>query len=79
MSYLLIKDKDVKTFKAFISGREVELGVSLSSNANVFRTGEEVEILYGNDFYKAKINQKKMLEPKGQSDQSMVKLSVLKR
>jgi hypothetical protein len=28
---------------------------------------------------KAKINQKKMLEPKGQSDQSMVKLSVLKR
>lgn len=78
MSYLQIKEKDVKTFKAFISGREIEVGVSVSPTSTIFRTGDEVEVLYGSDFYKAKINQKKVINPPGKN-QPLVTLSVLKR
>jgi hypothetical protein len=83
MSYLLIKQNDVKTFKSFLSGKEIQVGVLVSPTANVFGTGEEVEIFYGNescDSYKAKITrQDRKPHPLGNGNQAMVMLGLVKR
>jgi len=58
MGYLLIKKDDVKTFKSFLNGKEIEVGVRIGANANIFHPDEEVDIFYGNDdtdTYKARI------------------------
>jgi hypothetical protein len=58
MSYLLIRQNEAKKFKSFLSGKEIEVSVVMSPNANIFRKGDEIEIFYGNDSfdtYKAKI------------------------
>lgn len=82
MSYIMIKQNDAKTFKAFLSGREIEIGVVLQSKTEMFGAGEEIEIFYGNnsDTYKAKITRQKrsVLNP-ALGDQSMVMLGLLKR
>ena len=49
MGYLLIKKDDVKTFRSFLSGNEIEVGVRVGSQANVFHPDEEVHIFYGNE------------------------------
>ena len=81
MGYLLIKKNDVKTFKSFLSGSEIEVGVRIGSNANIFRPNEEVDIFYGNDdtdTYKARITrQKKSLEVKG--GHALVTLGLVKQ
>jgi len=62
MGYLLIKKDDVKTFKAFLSGNEIEVGVRVDATANIFHPDEEVYIFYGNDdsdTYKARITRQK--------------------
>lgn len=81
MSYLHIKQNDVKTFKAFISGREIEVGVMIPSKADMFVPGEEIEIFYGenSDTYKAKVLRQKKSERKlVNEDQAFVMLSLLK-
>ncbi len=58
MGYLLIKKDDVKTFKSFLNGKEIEVGVRIGSDANIFHPNEEVDIFYGNDgtdTYRARI------------------------
>ena len=58
MGYLLIKKDDVKVFKSFLNGKEIEVGVRIGSNANIFGPDEEVDIFYGNDnedSYRARI------------------------
>ena len=58
MGYLLIKKDDIKTFKSFLNGKEIEVGVRIGSNANIFNPDEEVDIFYGNDgtdTYRARI------------------------
>ena len=61
MSYLMIKKDDVKTFKSFLSGNEIEVGVQIGEQANVFYPDDEVYVFYGNsdDFYKALITKRK--------------------
>lgn len=62
MGYLLIKKDDVKTFKSFLNGKEIEVGVRIGSNANIFKPNEEVDIFYGNDgsdTYRARITRQK--------------------
>ncbi|HEX8039597.1 MAG TPA: hypothetical protein VF490_10610 [Chryseosolibacter sp.] len=61
MSYLMIKKDDVKTFKSFLSGNEIEVGVQIGEQANVFHPDDEVYVFYGNsdDFYKAHITKRK--------------------
>jgi hypothetical protein len=79
MSYLLIKQNDVKTFKSFLSGREIEIGVFVNSNVNVFGTGEEVDLFYGDDYsdtYKAKIVRQK---PSKIGDKLLIQLGLIKR
>lgn len=49
MGYLLIKKNDAKTFKAFLSGNEIEVGVHVSAQDNTFSPDEEVFIFYDND------------------------------
>ena len=82
MSYLFIKKNDVKTFKSFLSGKEIEVGILVSASANVFGADDEVEIFYGNencDSYKARITRqiKKSLGM-GNGDQSLVMLCLVK-
>jgi hypothetical protein len=58
MGYLLIKKDDVKTFRSFLNGKEIEVGVRIGSNANIFHPDDEVDIFYGNedsDTYRARI------------------------
>ena len=62
MGYLLIKKDDIKTFKSFLSGNEIEVGVRVGSQANIFNPNEEVDIFYGNDdsdSYRARITRQK--------------------
>ncbi len=58
MGYLLIKKNDVKTFKSFLNGKEIEVGVRMGSNANLFNPDEEIDIFYdedGSDTYRARV------------------------
>jgi hypothetical protein len=76
MSYLLIKKDDVKTFKSFLSGNEIEVGVRVDSRANVFPPNAEVYVFYGNDddTYKARITRQE--RPSGNT--SLLLLGVVK-
>jgi hypothetical protein len=81
MGYLLIKKDDVKTFKSFLSGNEIEVGVRIGTHANIFRPDEEVYIFYGNDdsdSYKARITRQKRA-PENASNQSFVMLGLVRR
>jgi hypothetical protein len=64
MSYLQIKQSDVKTFKAFLSGHEIEVGVMIPSKSDIFGTGSEIEIFYGenSDTYQAKVTRQRKSE-----------------
>lgn len=58
MGYLLIKKDDAKTFKSFLSGKEIEVGVKMDSSANIFSPDDEVYVFYDNDngdHYRARI------------------------
>lgn len=80
MGYLLIKKDDVKTFKSFLSGNEIEVGVRIGSEANIFHPNDEVYIFYGNDdsdTYRARITRQKRLS-KNPSDHAVVALRLVK-
>lgn len=80
MSYLLIKKDDVKTFKSFLSGNEIEVGVRIGSGADVFHPDEEVYVFYGNDdsdTYKARITRQER-QPAHPSDQTFLTLGLVK-
>jgi hypothetical protein len=82
MSYLQIKQSDTKTFKAFMSGHQIEVGVVVQSETDVFGTGDEIEVFYGNencDTYRAEIRGKKKLPLNNNAEHSYLMLSVLKR
>ncbi len=82
MSYLLIKKDDAKTFKSFLSGHEIEVGIRCGSQANIFGTGEEVYVFYGNDdsdSYKARITRQKRWSGIPGGDQSLLMLGIVKR
>lgn len=57
MGYLLIKKDDAKTFKSFLSGNEIEVGIRVDSRASIFHPDEEVYVFYENDddTYKARV------------------------
>jgi hypothetical protein len=81
MSYLLIKKDDVKVFKSFLSGNEIEVSVLIGPQANIFSTGEEVYIFYGNDdsdTYKARITRQKICAG-NPGDQALLMLGLVKR
>lgn len=81
MGYLLIKKDDAKTFKSFLSGNEIEVGVRIGTQANIFRPDEEVYIFYGNDdsdSYKAQITRQKRASVNA-SDHSYVTLGLVRR
>ena len=80
MGYLLIKKDDVKTFKSFLSGNEIEVGVRIGAGANLFNPNEEVYVFYGNDdsdTYKARITKQRRISESA-SDQSFVTLGLVK-
>jgi hypothetical protein len=82
MSYLQIKQSDVKTFKAFLSGHEIEVGVMISSKSDSFGTGSEIEIFYGenSDTYRAKVTrQEKSTKATNNGESSYVMLGLRKR
>lgn len=78
MGYLLIKKDDAKTFKSFLSGNEIQVGVRLGAQANIFRPEEEVYVFYDNDdtdtTYRARITRQE--RPKGNT--SFVMLGLVK-
>jgi hypothetical protein len=81
MGYLWIKKNDVKTFKSFLSGREIEVGVRIGSLANVFNPDEEVDVFYGNDdtdSYKALITKRRKTGVTSE-DQSLLMLGLVRR
>ena len=81
MSYLLIKENDTKIFKAFMSGSEVEVGVVVPSQSNVFTPGELIDIFYGNtgDCYEAKVVKQKRMERSVSKEESLLMVSFTKR
>lgn len=80
MSYLMIKKDDVKTFKSFLSGNEIEVGVQIGEQANLFHPDDEVYVFYGNgeDIYKALITKRKRA-PANSGNQSFFMLGLVKR
>jgi hypothetical protein len=80
MCYLWIKENDAKTFKAFLSGNEIEVGLYVNPSYQLFNTGNEIEIFYGEentDAYRAEIKRQEcMALPNPQK--SFVKLSLVK-
>jgi hypothetical protein len=81
MSYLLIKENDTKIFKAFMSGSEIEIGVVVSAQSDIFVPGEVIDIFYGNnsDTYQAKVVKKRVEKPLPNNESSLLKVSLLKR
>jgi len=82
MSYLLIKENDAKIFKAFLSGRQIEVGVVVPAKSDMFIPGEEIEIFYGEhaDTYQAKVVSQKKLERRlSNEDQSFVMVGLQRR
>lgn len=80
MGYLLIKKDDAKTFKSFLSGNEIEVGVRIGSGANIFRPNDEVYVFYDNDSvdtYKARVTRQKRTSQQS-SDQTFVTLGLIK-
>lgn len=81
MGYLLIKKDDVKTFKSFMSGNEIEVGVRLGAQANIFSPDEDVYVFYGgddSDTYQARVTRQKR-SPGATGDQALVMLGLVKR
>ncbi len=81
MGYLLIKKDDVKTFKSFLSGNEIEVGVQIGETANLFYPADEVYVFYGNnddDIYRALITKRKRAPVKS-GDQSFFTLGLVKQ
>lgn len=81
MGYLLIKKDDVKTFKSFLSGNEIEVGVRIGAQANMFNPHEEVYVFYGNDdsdTYKALITRQKRA-PATSEDHALLMLSLVRQ
>jgi hypothetical protein len=81
MCYLWIKENDAKTFKAFLSGNEIEVGLFVNPSYNAFDAGNQIEIFYGeenNDSYAAEIRKQEYLHPIKRSDKSYVRLSLKK-
>lgn len=77
MGYLLIKKNDAKTFKAFLSGNEIEVGVQTQDN--IFKPDEEVFIFYDNDntgTYRARVTRHKKVVA---NNNSFVMLGLIKR
>jgi hypothetical protein len=82
MSYLLIKENDTKIFKAFMSGSEIEIGVVVPAQSDIFSPGEVIDIFYGNnhDTYQAKVvKQKKVDKPLANNESSFLMVSLMKR
>jgi hypothetical protein len=80
MGYLLIKKDDVKTFKSFLLGKEIEVGVHIGSKANIFSPDDEVYVFYENedsDTYKAKITRQKRSSANA-NDQSLLMLGLVR-
>ena len=80
MGYLLIKKDDVKIFKSFLSGNEIEVGVRIGSGSSAFHPNEEVYVFYGNDdtdTYKARITKQKRVA-QNPNDQTLVTLGLIK-
>jgi translation elongation factor P/translation initiation factor 5A len=81
MGYLLIKKDDAKTFKSFLSGNEIEVGVRISAKANIFHPDDEVYVFYDNDdsdTYQARITRQKRA-PENANDSSLVMLGLVRR
>ena len=81
MGYLLIKKDDAKTFKSFLSGNEIEVGVRISTKANIFHPDDEVYVFYDNDdsdTYKAQITRQKR-SAENTNDSSLVMLGLVRR
>ena len=81
MGYLLIKKDDVKTFKSFLNGKEIEVGVRIGANANIFHPDDEIDVFYGNDdsgTYRAKVTRQiKSSETPGGN--SLITLGLVKQ
>ena len=81
MGYLLIKKDYAKTFKSFLSGNEIEVGVRISTKANIFHPDDEVYVFYDNDdsdTYKAQITRQKR-SAENTNDSSLVMLGLVRR
>ena len=81
MGYLLIKKNDAKTFKSFLSGNEIEVGVQVGEQANVFTPDEEVYVFFGNedsDTYRAMITKRRKTQA-ATGKNSLVMLGLIKR
>ncbi len=80
MGYLLIKKNDVKTFKSFLSGNEIEVGVRIGAGAKIFQPNDEVYVFYDNDSldtYKARVTRQKR-SAQHTNDQTFVTLGLIK-
>ena len=80
MGYLLIKKDDVKTFKSFLSGNEIEGGVKIGENANIFHPNDEGFVFYGNDdsdTYRARVTRQKRIS-KNPNDPAVLALGLVK-
>ena len=81
MCYLWIKEDDAKTFKSFLSGNEIEVGLYVNPSNSVFETVKELEIFYGeqnDDAYRAKVKRHEVLPMITKNERSYVKLSLVK-
>jgi hypothetical protein len=79
MSYLFIKSDDFKTFKSFLSGNEIEVGVFVGSKNSEFDAGKEIEIFYGEEntsTYRAKISKLLSNTPAGKSGKNLLKMCL---
>ena len=81
MSYLFIKEDDFRTFKSFLSGNEIEVGVFVGSRTDEFGAGREIEIFYGNEntnTYRALITRLLSSTPAGKSGRSLLMMALAK-
>jgi hypothetical protein len=81
MGYLLIKKNDLKTFRSFLNGKEIEVGVRIGANANIFHTDDEIDVFYDgddSDTYKARVTkQRRSTEIPG--GHSLVTLGIVRQ
>lgn len=81
MSYLLIPENDPKTFKSFLSGNEIEVGIVVSSRNAEFNQGKEVDIFYGaedQNSYRAQIRKLISHDSRTPSGKSLLRMSLVK-
>lgn len=81
MCYLWIKENDAKTFKSFMSGNEIEVGLYVSQTYEALDAGNQIEIFYGeenSDTYRAEIKRQECLNRINHSEKSYVRLSLKK-